>query len=287
MKWRPRSPTVDAATLSATMAPPMETLLVVIVTVESGLLVLATGLWLRQRRRAEGLAHELEVAGTRWWLPTGKATVKAVVETATRVREAGVGGAIRSSVEDLLGWAEVERPDLVRLASRDGTLTICFSDIEDSTSLNERLGDRGWLRVLGRHDKIVRRRVDDHSGHIIKSQGDGFMIAFASAHDAVLTAVDVQRALARGDLSVRHAPVRVRIGIHTGRAVQKEGDLYGRNVALAARVAAEADGGEILVSEQVCEALVDDQEIEFGEERNVELKGLAGTHTLHTVVWEE
>jgi adenylate cyclase len=264
----------------------METLLVAIVTVESGLLVLATGLWLRERRRAGRLAHELEVAGTRWWLPTGKATVKAVVETATRVRE-GIGGAIRSSVEDLVGWAEVERPDLVRLASRDGTLTICFSDIEDSTLLNERLGDRGWLRVLGRHDKIVRRRVDDHSGHIIKSQGDGFMIAFASAHDAVLTAVDIQRALARGDLSVRHAPVRVRIGIHTGRAVQKEGDLYGRNVALAARVTAEADGGEILVSGQVCEALVDDQEIEFGEERNVELKGLAGTHKLRTVVWEE
>jgi adenylate cyclase len=269
------------------MASDMETLLVAIVTAESALLVVVTALWLRQRRRADRLARDLEIGATRWWLPGGRAAVKAVVETATRVRDKGVGGAIRSSVEDLLGWAEVERPDLVRLASLDGTLTICFSDIEDSTSLNERLGDRGWLRVLGRHDKIVRRRVDDHGGHIIKSQGDGFMIAFASAHDAVLTAVDIQRALATGDLSVRDAPVRVRIGIHTGRAVHKEGDLYGRNVALAARIAAEADGGEILVSEQVCAALVDDQEIEFGEERDVELKGLAGTHRLHAVVWRE
>ena len=97
--------------------------------------------------------------GKRWRLPSGRETVKAVIETATLVRERGVGGALRTSIEDLAGWAQAERPDLARLASHDGTVSILFSDIEGSTALNEELGDRAWLKVLAKHDKIIRGQL--------------------------------------------------------------------------------------------------------------------------------
>ncbi|MGH9186333.1 MAG: adenylate/guanylate cyclase domain-containing protein [Acidimicrobiales bacterium] len=264
-----------------------ETVLLLIILAESLALIGVSGLWLRQRRRAAGLAQQMTAGRDSKWASSGRATVKAVLETAARVREKGVGGALRSSIEELAGWAEVEQPDLQRLAARDGTVTIFFSDIEDSTALNEGLGDRDWLRVLSGHDKIVRGGVETHNGHIIKSQGDGFMIAFASPDEAMRCAVEVQRALAAGDRRLRDTPIRVRIGIHTGAAVQKDGDLFGRNVALAARVAGLADGGEILVTPQVSEAVEDGDEFVFTGARDVELKGLPGSYRLLAVAWEE
>ena len=105
-------------------------------------------------------------------------------------------------------WAEVERPDLARLAP-DGNVAILFSDIEESTALNERIGDRAWVRLIGRHDKLIRRLVKSHRGHVVKSQGDGFMVAFAEPEQAVRCSVDVQR-----ELRKRPNGIRVRIGIH-------------------------------------------------------------------------
>jgi class 3 adenylate cyclase len=183
---------------------------------------------------------------------------------------------VRSSIEDLADWAEVERPDLARLAP-SGKVAIVFSDIEDSTALNERIGDRAWVRLIGSHDKMVRRLVDKHSGHVVKSQGDGFMIAFAQADEAVRCSMAVQRSLRK-----RPNGIRVRIGVHMGKSVRRGDDLFGRNVAMAARVAAQADGGEILVSEVVRDALTD-ADIAFDEGREVQLKGFSGSHRLYAV----
>jgi adenylate cyclase len=248
--------------------------------------IVGGAVWARRRAelaRRRAASRELEqtlIAG-------GQAAVKAALKTAARVRERGIGGAFRSSVEELAGWAEIERPDLRRLAARDGTVTILFSDIEDSTAMNEELGDRAWLRILGAHDSIVRGRVGEHDGHIVKTQGDGFMVVFASPAEAVRCAVEIQRALASGPRRLRKTPIRVRIGIHVGKAVAKDGDLFGRNVALAARVAGCADGGEILVSSQVEDAAAGIDGIGFGGAREVELKGLPGRHRLLAVRWED
>ncbi len=75
----------------------------------------------------------------------------------------------------------------------------------------------------------------------------------------------------------------MRIGIHTGRSVRRGDDLFGRNVAMAARVAGQADGGEILVSETVRDALSECDDISFDDGRDAELKGFAGTHRLYAV----
>jgi adenylate cyclase len=256
----------------------------------AAVVALATVAWLWQgeRRRADLLEEELErerkKRQKRGMAPPPP--LKAVLGAATRVREQGLGEALLSSFEELAGWAEEAEPELRELAARDGTLTILFSDIEDSTALNEELGDRAWLKLLGAHDELVRKCAGRHGGHIVKSQGDGFMIAFADAEDAIRAAVEIQRALVSGPRRLRGTPIAVRIGVHTGPALEKGGDLFGRNVALAARVADQARGGEILVTSEAGEAAAGSAEL-LAESREVELKGLPGPHTLIAVGWEE
>jgi len=213
-------------------------------------------------------------------------------QTANLVRHERFGAAVRSSIEELADWANVERPDLARRTSDwakvadlarltpDGNVVILFSDIEQSTMLNERMGDRAWVKVIERHDKLIRKLVNTHSGHVVKSQGDGFMVAFAHPDEAVRCSIAVQRAPSR-DLNTRNDNVRVRIGIHMGKSVRRGEDLLGRNVAMAARVATEARGGEILVSESVHDAVGD--AFAFGTVREVELKGFSGTHRVYPV----
>jgi adenylate cyclase len=257
--------------------------LVVIIVVETAALAAVTGLWVHQRRKANALEQRLNATAT--WASGGRATVKAVLDTAALVRRKGVGGAIRGSIEELAGWAQAEQPDLRSLAARDGTVTILFSDIEDSTSLNERLGDKKWLRVLSGHDQIVQREVNKQRGHIVKSQGDGFMIAFGLPAAAMRCAIGIQRALARGDRRLRGIRLRVRIGIHAGVAVHRDGDLFGRNVALAARVAAAAEGGQILVTPEVTATVNDGTEFSFTDAGTVQLKGFVGDHRILTLRW--
>jgi adenylate cyclase len=219
----------------------------------------------RRRRRRPGVAP---LAIRRAW------------KTADSLMTKGLGATVRNSVEDLAGWAQVERPDLARLTA-DGDVVIAFSDIEDSTAHNEALGDRGWVKVLERHNRLIQGLVDDRNGHVVKSQGDGFMIVFAAAGQAVLCAVDVQRALL--DDADRWEGIRVRIGIHLGSSVRRGDDLFGRNVAMAARIAGQANGGEILVSESVRDAISGLPDIELCTPVEVELKGLQGSHNLYAV----
>jgi adenylate cyclase len=206
--------------------------------------------------------------------------IRTAWKTADSLLTKGVGATVRNSVEDLAGWAQVERPDLARLTA-DGDVVIAFSDIENSTAHNEALGDRGWVKVLEKHNKLIQKFVDDHGGQVVKNQGDGFMIAFADPREAVRCGIGVQRALLEDP--DRWEGIRVRIGIHVGPSVRRGDDLFGRNVAMAARVAGQADGGEILVSEPVREAIDGTSDIELCAPYEVELKGLQGTHHLYPV----
>ena len=152
---------------------------------------------------------------------------------------------------------------------------------------------------------IVRRQVKAHGGFEVKSEGDGFMLAFQSARKALECAVDIQRAFAKRNDSADE-PIRVRIGLHTGEALKEADDFFGKNVILAARIAGQAQGGEILVSsllkeltesaagvtfgEVLVSSLLKELtestgEFAFGEGREVELKGLSGKHRVYEVVW--
>jgi class 3 adenylate cyclase len=109
------------------------------------------------------------------------------------------------------------------------------------------------------------------------------MLAFASAEDALRCAAEIQRALVQAP-SDGHR-LRVRIGLHTGEPIREEDDFYGKSVILAARIAAEARGGEILVSRLVRE-LTERSGFSFTDPTDVELKGLSGMHSLSAVRWQ-
>ena len=189
----------------------------------------------------------------------GKA-VRTVVETASRLREQGVRSTLLSSLDDFTDWALEHRSDIARVAAKDGRVTIFFSDIENSTSLNSDLGDEQWVRLLESHDKLLHASIDKHGGQVVKSQGDGYMVVFPTPEQAVDASLGIQRALSAKRQRSRHlrrTPIRVRIGLHVGETIERDGDYFGSNVAMAARVAALADGGEILVTGDVADALAD------------------------------
>ena len=206
----------------------------------------------RLEKRTEELADARRRVDTRAnLLSGGREAVKQVWQAATIIRKEGLGAAVRSSIEDLADWAAVERPDLARIAV-NGRLAVLFSDIEESTALNERIGDRAWVRLIERHHDMVSKHVKRHSGHVVKSQGDGFMIAFADAEQAVRCAIAMQADMDR-QLLRRPNGFRVRIGIHVGPLVRRGDDLFGRNVAMAARVARrQAQNAVALTSRPAC-----------------------------------
>ena len=163
--------------------------------------------------------------------------------------------------------------------------TFMFSDIQGSTAMNEQLGDRRWLLLLRAHNAISRKLIAAHGGVEVKSLGDGFMIVFSSAGSALACAIAIQQSfVAYGELQPG-APIRVRIGIHTGEAIRGENDFLGMNVTVAARIAARAEGGQILVSSATRELGEGAGAFRFDAGRPLELRGLAGTHDVFGLGW--
>jgi class 3 adenylate cyclase len=128
-----------------------------------------------------------------------------------------------------------------------GTVTFVFSDIEASTGLLKRLGER-YGDLIAEHRRIVRDTFTAHSGGEIDTQGDAFFFAFARARDAVTAAVEVQRAHVNQEWPDGVNP-RVRMGLHTGEPSLGEEGYLGLDVVRAARLCGAAKGGQILMSE--------------------------------------
>lgn len=211
-----------------------------------------------------------------------RTAARAVVGTAGRLREGGVSGLVSASLDDLTRFVTEDRVEIERIASPDGTVTILFSDIVDSTARNERLGDKRWLKILRAHDTVVRRAVEARRGHVVKSQGDGYMVVFPDPLSGVRAALAIQDGL-RARRRLKSADVHVRIGLHTGRVLSHEGDYFGRNVALAARVAAYGAADEVLISDAVREAVAEADDLTLALAATTELKGLTGEHHLWRV----
>jgi len=190
---------------------------------------------------------------------------------------------IGSSIDTVAREALAQQPDLKPHAAPDGTVTIMFSDIEGSTVMADRLGDSRFMDVLREHNAIIRDQIKAHAGFEVKSEGDGFMVAFQSARKALACAAGAQRALVERNQSTEE-PVLIRVGLHAGEVIKEGEDFFGRNVIMAARVASQACGGEILAS-SVLKALVEGSDVSWGEKRTVELKGLSGDHEIWPVQW--
>ena len=138
-----------------------------------------------------------------------------------------------------------------------GAVTFLFTDIEGSTRLVKQLRGR-YPEVLTDHQRLLRAAFAAHGGHEVDTQGDSFFVAFASARDAVLAALDGQRALLSHSWPEGVA-VRVRMGLHTGQAVATDGRYTGLAVHRAARIGAAGHGGQVLLS-QATQTLLEDEE---------------------------
>jgi class 3 adenylate cyclase len=208
---------------------------------------------------------------------------------ALKMRAQGIStiSGIYTSIDTVAQTVQSERPQISVQPAPDGTVTIMFSDIEDSTVLTERLGDRAWQDVLREHNALVRDQLRAYGGYEVKTMGDGFMVAFQSAKKGLDCAIAIQRAFAERN-AAHGEHVRVRIGLHAGEAIKEGDDFYGKNVIVASRVAGQAKGAQVLVSSmvhQLVESSVDTSL--FGEPRDVELKGLANAQRVYEVRWRE
>ena len=194
--------------------------------------------------------------------------------------EETLGFEMTTTVEHLAAAVQDERPDLTATAATDGTITIAFSDIEQSTEIAVRLGDHKWLELLRWHDDVVADRTAREGGHIVKSLGDGHMLAFPSASRA-RSAMEIQRIPRAARRRIRPGPHRVahRRSAPQGRRLLRPRRHHGR-------AAAQARGNEILVSSPVRDLTHTVGTFEFGEPRTAELKGLPGRHQLFPLVWQ-
>jgi adenylate cyclase len=189
-----------------------------------------------------------------------------------------LGRKLTLTIDELEQAVQRERPDLSSALDSDGTVTIVFTDIVDSTVLLSRLGDYAWRDLLRRHNVVIEEATAKHGGAVVQTEGDGSMLAFSSARRAVACAQTIQQEI-RSAFSDGSPPIRVRIGVHTGDALNEADGFFGRTIHYAARVAGQALGGEVLMS-SVVHDLVSGPGIEFQESREVELKGLEGLHRL-------
>jgi adenylate cyclase len=193
-----------------------------------------------------------------------------------------LGRALTTSLDELERTLQVEQPDLSGVLAADGTVTIVFTDVVDSTVLIARIGDHAFLPLLRQHHALIQELSAAHGGTVVNRQGDGAMLAFSSARRAVSCAKSIQHRVA-SQLTDESPPLRVRIGIHAGDALREADDFFGTTVHYAARVAGHALGGEILVSSVVRDLVAGGTDVTFLEGREVELKGIDGLHRLFAV----
>jgi len=129
--------------------------------------------------------------------------------------------------------------------------TIMFTDLQGSTALLQQVGEPEFLGLLGEHDTIIRRATFNCHGREVKHTGDGIMAAFDDAMNAVTCAVDIQRGFGERFPDGSRPMLRVRIGLASGKPVDRNDDIYGSAVVLASRICDAAQGGQILVSDAV------------------------------------
>src|SRR5260370_9785461 len=166
--------------------------------------------------------------------------------------------------------------------SHAGTVTLLFTDLVNSTDLLKRMGDEEAQRIFRAHHKLLSDAVIADGGHEVKWLGDGWMVAFPSAADAVRCAIGMQQGARRPVAGVR---LGIRAGLHVGEALRDEADYFGTSVVIARRLCETASAGQILASAMVSGLLAGRQSFTFLDHGIIELKGL-GPFATSEVVYE-
>jgi class 3 adenylate cyclase len=188
--------------------------------------------------------------------------------------------AMADAIEEFLGAAR-ERSASEPSAFR----TVLFTDVVAHTALMHRLGDDQGRAILREHERIIRAALEAHAGTEVKSMGDGFMASFGSVTAAVDCAISLQQRL-REHNATADEPLGVRVGLNAGEPIVEDDDLFGSTVILAARIAACADSGEILVPEAVRHLLAG-KHYHYRDHGETTLKGFDEPVHLYRVDWTD
>jgi class 3 adenylate cyclase len=185
--------------------------------------------------------------------------------------------------------AEAVKMLLRRLEPRDAVprrvrRTFVFTDLVRSTQLVEAIGDDAWHHLLAWHDTKLRSLFAAHGGEEVDHAGDGFFVAFPDPSTAVACSVAIQNALAEHRRESGFAP-DLRVGIHSAETTSHHEGYRGRGVHVAARIAAHATAGEILVSRDTADALTETYQLEA--RGDVALKGIEKPIAVASVRWLE
>lgn len=172
--------------------------------------------------------------------------------------------------------------DGFRQDQREGMASVMFTDIVNSSTIAEKLGDRVWTDTIHKHFELARSVMEAQGGTLVKSLGDGTMSSFPSARAALMAAAELQR---HNTAEPSEPPLRIRIGIHTGDVIQTDDDFFGTVVNKAARIAATAAPGEVCLSDATQLMAGGQDDLTFGGPRMVTLKGLPGDHTVYSLTW--
>jgi adenylate cyclase len=172
-------------------------------------------------------------------------------------------------------------PAVGRMSSPDGAITLMLGDIADARAAAEQLGPERWERVISDHHMLVDRLVAHHDGEVVKFEGDGFIASFNSAHGGLHAGVELQRTFG----GAGNEGLAMRVGLHSGFVIANPEQLLGRNVVLAARIAAAAKAGEILVSSTLKQYTETDPSFTFEPRGEYHFKGLHGEHEVYSVAW--
>ena len=165
-----------------------------------------------------------------------------------------------------------------------GIRTVMFTDIVGSTDMTQRLGDHKAMEILEVHDRIVRDALFAEGGREVKHTGDGIMAAFSVATAAIRCGASIQRQLRAGQPKELSETLRVRIGIASGQPVERDNDLFGTTVQLAARLCAYAEPEQIVVATEVAQ-LCPTTGLSFRDLGAVPLKGFPEPVSVKSVQW--
>jgi len=189
-----------------------------------------------------------------------------------------------SSIDVIASALDPIAPSLGRMSSPDGAITLMLSDIANAGDAAQELGTERWEQLVRDHHMLVEQLVARHDGQVAKFQGDGFLASFNSAHSGLHAAVDLQRTFTGA--SSEHPSLAIRVGVHSGFVMGNPEQLLGRNAVLAARIAAQAKAGEILVSSSAKDYTATDPSFRFEPHGEYHFKGLHGEHEVFAVLWQ-
>jgi class 3 adenylate cyclase len=169
------------------------------------------------------------------------------------------------------------------VAGQSGTVTLLFTDLVNSTEHLQRVGDESAQRLFQAHHKLITDAITSSGGEELEWLGDGALAAFSSSADAVRCAISIEQTARR---PVAGARFEIRIGLHLGEVMRRNGGYFGISVVTARRLCDRAASGQILCSKMIADLLVARQTFNFRDLGQIDLKGLAAPTQVCEVLYE-